>query len=262
MDHEEARTRLLDAAEALFYERGVQAVGMDELRAASGVSLKRLYQCFPAKADLVEAYLRRRDERWRASLAAFVAERTARPEDGPPAVFDWLHAWFADPGFRGCAFINAFGELGAVSDAVVRAARDHKRALLDYITGLVRALPVHDAPALAGQVVLLIEGAITTAAITADPTPLALHSPPRRHRPMCLTDTPTPHGADEFHQPPFNASLIRSRRRVARASSYPVRARSASDQVSRALSPSSDARCARASPCSALARCQPSPSAA
>ena len=65
LDATSARTRLLDTAEDLFYSRGVQAVGMDDLREGSGLSLKRLYALYPAKEQLVEAYLRRRDVRWR-----------------------------------------------------------------------------------------------------------------------------------------------------------------------------------------------------
>ena len=57
------QTRVLDAAETLLYGRGLQTVGMDEIRGESGVSLKRLYQLFPSKERLVEAYLRRRDAR-------------------------------------------------------------------------------------------------------------------------------------------------------------------------------------------------------
>ena len=49
MDPQTAKARVLDAAEELFYGRGVQDVGMDEIRSASGVSLKRLYRLFPAK---------------------------------------------------------------------------------------------------------------------------------------------------------------------------------------------------------------------
>jgi AcrR family transcriptional regulator len=63
MDSSVARERALDAAEELFYGRGVQSVGMDDVRGASGVSLKRLYQLFPSKEQLVEAYLERRDAR-------------------------------------------------------------------------------------------------------------------------------------------------------------------------------------------------------
>ncbi|MGW7245946.1 TetR/AcrR family transcriptional regulator [Streptomyces decoyicus] len=169
MDLDEARARILDAAEKLFYDRGIQSVGMDELRTAAGVSLKRLYQCFPAKHDLVEAYLRRRDTRWRASLGTYVAGRADAPEVRPLVVFDWLYSWFSGPDFRGCAFINSFGELGATSEGVGRVAREHKGALLSYLTDLVRAVPVARPEALAGQLALLVDGAITTAAITGEP---------------------------------------------------------------------------------------------
>ena len=76
MDSAVARERALDAAEELFYGRGIQSVGMDDIRGASGVSLKRLYQLFPAKEQLVEAYLERRDGRWRGRLAEFVELRS------------------------------------------------------------------------------------------------------------------------------------------------------------------------------------------
>ncbi|WP_274914428.1 TetR/AcrR family transcriptional regulator [Streptomyces sp. WZ-12] len=170
-DHDAIRTRILDAAEQLFYARGIQAVGMDQLRTAAGVSLKRLYGTFPAKHDLVEAYLRRRDERWRAALAAFVDAHAATPAARVLAVFDWLATWFAAPDFRGCAFLNAHGELAPTSDAVARITRDHKQALHAYLTDLVRPLS-HPTPAtLADQLALLIDGALTTAALTHTPTP-------------------------------------------------------------------------------------------
>ncbi len=112
MDDDAARTLALDAAEESFYARGIQAVGMDELRDRSGLSLRRLYGLFPAKEGLVVAFLERRDERWRGRLAAHV-EAVDDPEERLLAVFDWLRAWFEEPGFRGCAWINTYGELGA-----------------------------------------------------------------------------------------------------------------------------------------------------
>lgn len=158
-------TRILDAAEVLFYGRGLQAVGMAEIRDASGASLKRLYQLFPSKDHLVEAYLRRRDVRWRASLAHH-ADAQPPGEHRILAVFDWLRSWFREPGFRGCAFVNSFGELGATSDAVAAAARDHVDALKTYLAGLV-AEAGHSAR-LADSLLLLVEGAITTAAVSGN----------------------------------------------------------------------------------------------
>ncbi len=49
------------------------------------------------------------------------------PEERIAAVFDWLHEWFSEPDYRGCAFINAFGEMGAVSPEVAARARHHTR---------------------------------------------------------------------------------------------------------------------------------------
>ncbi|TJZ91136.1 TetR/AcrR family transcriptional regulator [Actinacidiphila oryziradicis] len=167
MDLETARARVLDAAGELFYGRGVQAVGMDEIRSASGVSLKRLYQLFPSKGDLVEAYLRRRDARWRAALAGYVDARPA--EVRVLAVFDWLYQWFGEDDFRGCGFINCFGELGATSAAVADVTLAHKEAFQEYLTGLVAASG--GSPELAAHLALLAEGAMTTAAIAGSPEP-------------------------------------------------------------------------------------------
>ncbi|MFD9692492.1 TetR/AcrR family transcriptional regulator [Kitasatospora sp. NPDC001309] len=167
MEQVDPRTRILDAAEELFYGRGVQAVGMDAVRAASGLTMRRVYQLYPSKDELVEAYLRRRDARWRASLAVHVSRAGGTPRDQVLAVFDWLGRWFAEPGFRGCAFVNSFGELGATSPAVAAAARHHKAEFAGYLAGLVDA--VGAPPATAAQLALLAEGAITVAAVHGDP---------------------------------------------------------------------------------------------
>jgi AcrR family transcriptional regulator len=168
MDNAVARERALDAAEELFYGRGVQSVGMDDVRSTSGVSLKRLYQLFPAKEQLVVAYLERRDVRWRERLAEHV-DGYDEPGRRILAVFDWLELWFGEPGFRGCAWINSYGELGATSAPVVDQVKAHKRAFRDYVGGLARDAGLSDD--VAGQVFLLAEGAMVTAGITQDPEP-------------------------------------------------------------------------------------------
>jgi AcrR family transcriptional regulator len=159
MNSTEATGRLLEAAEELFYAHGVQAVGMDAVRERSGVSLKRLYQTFPAKNDLVEAYLLHRDERWRKSLRDFVHARG----DDPLAVFDWLENWFSEPGFRGCAFINSFGEFGEPAPGIAAAIHKHKAGVRAYLRGLVPDQSTAD------QLFSLMEGATVLAAITGDP---------------------------------------------------------------------------------------------
>jgi AcrR family transcriptional regulator len=189
VDREKAAQRLLDAAESLFYARGIQAVGIDEIRASAGVSLTRLYQLFPSKQHLVADYLRRRDRRWRDDLARYVTARTTGPAAGPAerllSVFDWLESWFRAPDFRGCAFINAFGELGAADDLVAGVVREHKALFRDYLTGLAG-----DDPAIADQILLLAEGAMTTVAITGNPE--MVHRARAAATTLLATSTPKP----------------------------------------------------------------------
>jgi AcrR family transcriptional regulator len=165
-----AHAQVLDAAEELFYGRGIHAVGMDDVRTQAGVTLRRLYQLYPSKSELVEGYLDRRDDRWHAQLEAHV-ERRSDSVERLLAVFDWLGTWFAEPGFRGCAWINGFGELGGDSQAIVRRARAHKRRFRRVIARLVAAagLPA----ALTDELMLLAEGAMVTAGIFSTRAPAA-----------------------------------------------------------------------------------------
>lgn len=170
IDGDEARRRILDAAERLFYARGIQAVGMDQIRDAAGVSLKRLYQCYPSKDALVEAYLEHRDQWWNRALAEHVG-RVADPRERVTAVFGFLSEWFGTADFRGCSFINAFGELGPASPPVAAAARAHKGTLRERLRTLAAEAGAADPDMLADQLLLLVEGAIVAAAMGTAPSP-------------------------------------------------------------------------------------------
>ncbi|MGI8781489.1 MAG: TetR/AcrR family transcriptional regulator [Solirubrobacteraceae bacterium] len=160
---------VLAAADRLFYRRGVQAVGMDALREEAGVSLRRMYRLYPSKDALVEAYLHRRDERWRRWLRTRVEERCAQPAERPLAVFDALDEWFAGDDFRGCALVNASAELGETTPAVRRQAECHKAAVRAYIAELLgEAGHPGDAEDMAAELMLLIDGATVQASVGAD----------------------------------------------------------------------------------------------
>lgn len=73
-----ARTRLAAAAAELFYAEGIHTVGIDRLIAAAGVTKATFYRHFPAKDDLVVAYLRGRDATIRAGV-----EQAAAALPGP-----------------------------------------------------------------------------------------------------------------------------------------------------------------------------------
>ncbi|MEV1129520.1 TetR/AcrR family transcriptional regulator [Agromyces sp. NPDC049794] len=176
IDADDDRASLVAAASELFYAHGIQAVGMDTVRAASGVPLKRVYRAFRSKDDLVEATLRDRDAGIAASVRRFLDARSGdSPTERVLAVFDWLHEWFAEDSFRGCAFVNAFGELGDDAAPVAEAVRDHKRAFRSVLRRLVDelGLSADDADALAERLYIVANGAMVTAPITGSPATAA-----------------------------------------------------------------------------------------
>jgi len=151
------RERILSAAHRLFYGDGIRATGIDRVIAEAGVTKVTFYRQFPSKDDLVLAVLERRHQRW----LAWFTQALARHGGTPAAVVPALREWFADPGFRGCAFINSVGELGGALPAVVAAARAHKA---DMTAALMRLLPPGaDQAALAGAMALAVDGAIVQA---------------------------------------------------------------------------------------------------
>jgi len=162
----EARGRALEAATRLYYGRGISAVGMDALSSESGIGLKRLYQLFPSKEAIVEEVLNSMHETWVTDLEqAAASASTAR--DRLLAVYDYLGRWFSDDDYRGCVFINTFGEMGAVSPRIATLVRDHKRDFQQYVVRL--AVEAGAPEALGQQLAILAEGAQTTAAIAGDP---------------------------------------------------------------------------------------------
>lgn len=155
-----ARDRLLQAAEELFYEEGINGVGLERLLAHSGVGRASLYRHFDGKDDLVAAVLQRRDEHWRKWLQDRVEARGG----APLAVFDVLAEGSQDNAFRGCAFMNAMAERAKEpGNTVHRLAVEHKRKVTDYVCGLIEDAGHAGAPELAEQFTLLMDGAVVTA---------------------------------------------------------------------------------------------------
>jgi AcrR family transcriptional regulator len=162
-----ARQRLLAAAGELFYENGINTVGIDRIIEHAGVAKASLYDCFGSKEELVRAYLQERGEVRRAR----VNERLAKlqdPIDQILAIFDLLGELSAQPDYRGCAFVRASADASA-SDKVKRAVSESRAFILEKFTDLCRLAAARvgsaatDPVLLAKQLVLLYDGATTAA---------------------------------------------------------------------------------------------------
>lgn len=163
----DTREKILATAEQLIYQNGIHAMGMDLLVKSSGVARKSIYRHFANKEDVASAALNERDERWMQWFRS-ESDKGETPQERILNMFTVLKSWFESEGFRGCAFINTAGEVGDPDDPVRQIAKMHKQKLLDYALELCGQLNTGRPDVLARQLLVLVEGAITTTYVMGD----------------------------------------------------------------------------------------------
>lgn len=163
-----ARDRILDTAFRLFYARGLRAVGVDTIIAESGVAKATFYKHFPAKDDLVVAYLEKVDGVWTGQLHAAAEAAGPDPADQLVGLFDALATACRRDGYRGCAFINAAAESTPGSGPHERTVA-HKQQVLAWLRELAGEAGAEQPERLARALALLLDGALSSGALDADP---------------------------------------------------------------------------------------------
>jgi AcrR family transcriptional regulator len=153
---------VLAAADELFYAHGIHAVGVDLIAERAGVTKKTLYDRFGSKERLVVAYLRERDDRWRAFLAPLLDAAGEDPASRLRAVFDASGRWAARYSGKGCSMINAHAEINDPAHPAYRVIVGQKTWMLDLFTAITTAAGATDPRSTARTLLLLHEGALVT----------------------------------------------------------------------------------------------------
>jgi AcrR family transcriptional regulator len=160
------RDRLLETARRLFYAEGIHTVPVDRLITEAGVTRATFYRHFPAKEDLVEAYLRATDADLRAAVANVTDQPS--PQDSAAALLELIGQVTCSAGFRGCHFINASAEYPDAEDPVRVAVAEHRAWFQETVTRLAGQAG-HPDPDYAGRVLVLLHDGALSAAELDDP---------------------------------------------------------------------------------------------
>lgn len=156
-----ARNRLLQAADRVFFDRGIRATPVDELLRQADVSAATLYAQFGSKDGLVAETLRQRLAEWRAVWDQHII--AARDDTGRLlAVFDALAAYRARPGqtARWCAFLAAATELPDAGGEIGEVLAADTTLLIDRLRHLSEPVAGPQAGSLADEVLLAYTGAL------------------------------------------------------------------------------------------------------
>lgn len=164
-----SRQQILETASQLFYQKGIQNVGINEVIAVSGVAKRTLYRHFPSKDRLIEEVMKYRAVQWLRWFETTVADRGNTPKERLLATFDVLQEWYASPDFRGCPFINAVLEIADASHPAHQVSVGVREAIRNQIMQLAQQAGVKDPESFSQQYLLLIGGASLMATIEGAP---------------------------------------------------------------------------------------------
>lgn len=179
-------------AAALFYERGINLVGVDLVADRAAVSKRTVYRHFATKDELIAASLRH---------GPFIGfPKGGSPREQLLGAFDNLVAFVGDPTYRGCPYINAAAEITSpkhparviIQEATERRRRWFKRRLIE--------MGIEQADLLAEELDVLFDGALANATKRQTSTPaiaaraaaevLTEQAPARAERPRRFVQSP------------------------------------------------------------------------
>jgi AcrR family transcriptional regulator len=166
-----ARQRIVDAASELFYQNGIRATGVAMIIAHAGVARATFFHHFPAKNDLVVAWLQQPASRWFDRMRTELNSRTESPASKLLSLFDLLGEWFAEDDFRGCSFQNVAAETPEPAHALRQATHEYTLEIQSFLRRTAADAGLSSPAHVAEQLHLLVQGAIATAVATRSAEP-------------------------------------------------------------------------------------------
>jgi len=157
------KQRILDTAATLFFERGYELVGVNELIEKSGVAKSTFYQHFPSKEKLCAEWLRQEGRESEAN-AKELLNSPLPPRDKVARKFDGLRHFIGESDFRACPFSNTATVVLQDNEVreVVRQYKENSRFFWQAIALQIQPDPAK-ARILGDSLFLLFSGAATEA---------------------------------------------------------------------------------------------------
>ena len=154
----------METASELFYAKGYNLTGINEIIKEAGIAKATLYSHFSSKEDICLAYLEYKDETFLSNLTAYL-ETKEEGKDKIFGLFSFLKQFFRDQDFNGCWCINTVSEIPKENQKIRETIQRQKNGLIDLIKRLIdENLPAieseQESNQLAKKVYLLYESAI------------------------------------------------------------------------------------------------------
>lgn len=166
------RERILSTATRLFFENGIQAVGVDKIVAEAKIAKMTLYSYFASKDDLIIEYLETSSIAWFEEFHTYLNSKCKSDIDRLVQSFIYIKESFGKVDvYRGSGFINAATEISAPNDPAHSIILEHQEKLRECFESWAFNSGLKDARELSYMLINLFNGTIISAMIEDFPEP-------------------------------------------------------------------------------------------
>ena len=165
-DPQRTKDRILNAAENLFFQEGINITGVDRVANSAGVSIVTLYKHFGSKDNLLREVLDRRLTEWTSHWDAAIAAAES-PQARLLAIFDAIETFRAAAGAtQWCCFLATASERPAPApgseDPVFDLIRQDTAMVTERLVTFAEEAGCSDPQAGAASVLLLYNGVLSS----------------------------------------------------------------------------------------------------
>lgn len=136
MKHSLVRQHIIETASDLFYRKGYNLTGINEIIKEAGIAKATLYNHFASKEEICLAYLTHRNSTFIKDIKIFVYD-APKGKDQLYALFYFLVAFFNEKGFNGCWCLNTIAEIPSENQKIRKKIQEQKEAFILFIKKLL-----------------------------------------------------------------------------------------------------------------------------
>jgi len=169
------RQNIIETASRLFYEKGYNLTGINEIIAEAGIAKATLYSHFKSKDDLCVAYLQFKNETFLKDVRAYML-KAQEGENQILALFDFLKKFFKNKDFNGCWCINTVSEIPREKIRIKQEIQNQKNNFISLLEDfMIQNFPNKtkaENKKMAKKIYLLYEGAVAESHLHQAPWPI------------------------------------------------------------------------------------------
>ncbi|MCO6357813.1 TetR family transcriptional regulator [Roseivirga pacifica] len=166
------KERLIETASDLFYNKGYNRTGINEILEKSGVAKASMYQHFRSKEEIGVEYLKHMDAEAHKKLGAKINAKPQGPER-VMAIIEHVSEFFDSGTFRGCWSLNTIAEISQEDKLMMAEILKQKREMKAFTYRLVvDNLNAREPEVIANQLYLIYESALMEARVFNEKWPI------------------------------------------------------------------------------------------